>query len=465
MKKRVRVALVGRPNVGKSALFNRILRRRVAIVEGTPGVTRDRLEMPVTWNGVSFLLEDTGGLDLQVLLNPARGGLEKEIQKQAEKALQNAALLVFVVDAKEGLTPQDKEIAMVFKKSGKPFLVAVNKTDNETLEQNADEFYALGVDALHKVSAQHGTGAADLCDVISECIKKISTEEEQAEETAAGKEQKPLSIALVGRPNAGKSSILNCIAGEERVIVDAVPGTTRDSVDVHVTANGAQYVFTDTPGLRRRKKVTENLEYYSVKRALASVQRADVVCLVLDATFLVTSQDKKIAGYVQEQGKGLAFVVNKWDLAQSVLQKQGRSIKGKEIVMKKEALQVLKNEMNFFSHAPVLFTSAKSGWNVNEILPLCVKVFENLNARVQDEKLKQFLKDATGKHSPPADLKIYGVKQAGVMPPAFIFDVNNKEAFHFSYSRFIENRLRRAFGFEGAPFRFVCREKGRKNKP
>ncbi len=463
MNENYHVAIVGRPNVGKSALFNRLIRKRLALVEGTPGVTRDRLEAPLEWNGARFILEDTGGLDLSIILSNAQhSGLQKEIQKQAQKALTDACLLIFVVDAKSGLTPEDKEIYLYLKKCGKPFLIAVNKADNEKLESDADEFYGLGVDSLFKVSALHGQGAGGLMDAIVLLLRALNNEKDERETRIPDEGgQAPLRIALLGRPNAGKSSLLNRIAGEDRVIVDAQPGTTRDSVDVHVKNAHSHFVFIDTPGIRKRKKVTENLEYYSVKRALSSVERADIVCLVLDSTLLVTAQDKKIAGYVMERGRGLIFVVNKWDLAQSVLQRRGRSIKGKEKVMKKEVLAAIKQQMNFFKDAPVLFASAKSGEGVENLLPLSKKVAAHLKIQIPDGELKEFLTETMRKHAPPSSLKIYSMKQAGAVPPAFVFHVNDKDAFHFSYSRFIENKLRDRFGFVGAPLRFIARDRGK----
>lgn len=463
MDKKYRVVIVGRPNVGKSALFNRLLRRRLALVEGTPGVTRDRLDAPVEWNSMRFILEDTGGLDLSLLLSNGQTGLHKEVQKQAQKALAHASLLVFVVDAKTGLTPEDKEICVHLKKSGKSFIVVVNKADNDKLESGADEFYALGVDRLYKVSALHGTGAGELMDALVSQLRDGGGHEDEESGTVSLQgdedEKNILRIALLGRPNVGKSSLLNRLAGEERVIVDAVPGTTRDSVDVHITSGVSHVVFIDTPGMRKRKKVTENLEYYSVKRALLSVERAQVVCLILDATMLVTAQDKKITGYVTEHGRGLIVVVNKWDLAQAVMQRRDRSIKGKEKVMQKEVRAALKQQLNFFKDAPVMFVSAKSGEGVDNILPLSRKVAAQLKIRIPDDELKTFLKETMQKHSPPASLRLHSMKQVAVQPPTFVFHVNNKDAFHFSYSRFIENKLREKFGFVGAPLHFICRDK------
>lgn len=462
MKNQVYVAIVGRPNVGKSALFNRLIKRRLALVEGTPGVTRDRLESPVEWNGARFILEDTGGLDLSVLLSETQTGLQKEVQKQAQKAFSLSSLIVFVVDAKAGLTAEDKDVYVYLKRCGKPFLVVVNKADNERLVQDADEFFSLGVDLLYKLSALHGTGAAELMDAIA---LHARAQEEQNHGAGASAsfmdDDAALRIAIIGRPNVGKSSLLNRIVGEDRVIVDSAPGTTRDCVDVRIRIGASHFVFIDTPGMRKRKKVAENLEYYSVKRALQSVERAQVACLILDATMLVTAQDKKITGYVIEHGRGLIVVVNKWDLAQAVMQSRDRSIKGKEKSTQKEVREVLKQQLNFFKDAPVMFASAKSGEGVDNILPLSRKVAAHLKIRVADDELKEFFKETLQKHEPPAALRIYSMKQVAVEPPTFVFHVNHKDAFHFSYSRFIENKLRDRFGFVGAPLRFVCREKGK----
>ncbi|MBO8141583.1 MAG: ribosome biogenesis GTPase Der [Firmicutes bacterium] len=432
------VALVGRPNVGKSALFNRLVGQRIAIVDDVPGVTRDRLYGRSQWRGRSFTLIDTGGIDPQ-----DREDLAVQSRRQAEIALAEADLVVLVVDGQAGLHPLDEEVARLLRPQGKPVLVAVNKVDDPGSGAPLTyEFYRLGLGDPVAVSAAHGRNTGELLERIIAQLPDSSPPEGGLE---------PIRVAVIGRPNVGKSSLVNALIGEPRSIVSPVPGTTRDVVDTRIVRDGTPFVLLDTAGLRRRSRITSDVERYSVTRAVAAVERCDVAAVVLDATAGIAEQDKRIAGLAHEAGKGVVLVVNKWDAVE----------KTADTMVARERL--IRRELAFAHYAPVVFVSAKTGQRVNQILELIEIVANNAALRVPTGKLNEVLQEAMVLKPPPArkgvQPKIYYGVQAGVKPPEFIFFCSHPRHLHHSYLRYVENRLRSAFGFTGTPVRFRLRER------
>lgn len=432
-------AIVGRPNVGKSTLFNRIIGGMVAIVEDTPGVTRDRLYFDVEWLGRKFTLIDTGGIEFKEEAKP----LSEMMKKQAEIAIEEADVVIFIVDAKTGLTQDDHLIARQLRKSGKPVLLTVNKVENFTaFLAEAHEFLSLGFGDPVPVSAAHGLNIGDLLDAV---VKRLP------EDTPEDYDPDIVKIAVIGRPNVGKSSLVNMLLGEERVIVSDIPGTTRDAIDTPFTYEGRNYILIDTAGIRRRKKIAELAENYSVIRSFRAVDRSDVVLMVIDSTEGVTDQDKRIAGYAHEAGKGQIIIINKWDL----IPKDDKTLSKYE--------KKVREELSFIDYAPTQFISAKTGQRVNKIMDLVEFVAEQNSRRILTSTLNSVLQEWIHFNPPPSDkgkrLKIFYATQQSVQPPTFIFFVNEPELMHFSYKRYLENQLRKNFGFEGSPIRLLIRKR------
>ncbi|MFZ5632685.1 MAG: ribosome biogenesis GTPase Der [Bacillota bacterium] len=434
------VAIVGRPNVGKSTLFNRIVGERLAIVEEIPGVTRDRLYQDAGWAGRHFTLVDTGGLDFS-----EQDQITSNIRKQAEIAIKEADVIVFVVDARAGLTAADEEIAGVLRKSEKPVILAANKVERFGGKQDYLEFYSLGLGEPIPVSAAEGLNTGDLLDALVSNFPAAGEAEEDRD---------LIKIAVTGRPNVGKSSLVNRILGEERVIVSDIPGTTRDAIDTFFERDGRRYILIDTAGIRRKSRIDNSTEKYSVIRALRAVDRSDVVLLVLDAVDGVTEQDKKIAGYSHDQGKAMVITVNKWDLAKKDDRTADRYTRR------------IREELGFIRYAPVVFVSALTGQRVPRILQVVDSVAENHSLRLSTPGLNSLIRDSVMQTPPPSfktrSLKIYYVSQAGVKPPKFVFFVNDPELVHFSYTRYLENQIRSAYGLEGTPVRFLFRKRNKK---
>jgi GTP-binding protein len=449
------VALVGRPNVGKSTLFNRIIGQRRAIVEDIPGTTRDRLYGDAEWNGVPFTVVDTGGLEIiesqkrrrpedqPEPLSRASVGFIDEIRQQAELAIDEADVIVMVVDALEGMTPADEDVAAVLRRSEKPVLIAANKADNEARRQAAFEFYALGVGEVLAISALHGTGTGDLLDAVVAVLPVV----EEVEEPEA------LKIALVGRPNVGKSSLLNKLLGQERAIVSPIPGTTRDAIDTYLTWEGKPVLLIDTAGIRRRGRIERGIEKYSVLRAIKSIGRTDVVVLLLDAQDLVTAQDAHVAGYVLEEKRSIIVVVNKWDLIE------------KDTYTMDAYTRQVRADLKFLDYVPVLFISALTGQRVQKLLPLAFQVYAERMRRIPTGELNRLVEEATVRHSPPHKagkrLKFFYATQPSVDPPTFVFFVNDTRLVHFSYERYLENQIRRKYGYLGTPLKLVFRSRGK----
>lgn len=436
------VAIVGRPNVGKSTFFNYISGRRISIVEDTPGVTRDRIYAECEWRSRKFTLIDTGGLE------PFTGDfIKKQMIRQAEIAIETADVIIFMVDLKTGLTASDHDIAVMLRKSEKPVVVAVNKVDNiGNIPTDAYDFYNLGIGELHTISSLHGLGMGDLLDAVYQYFPPETGEEEDDD---------TIRVAVIGKPNAGKSSLINRILGEERVIVSDIPGTTRDAIDTLVERNGKRYTFIDTAGIRRKSRIDENVERYSVIRSWAAVDRADVCIIMIDAQDGVTEQDTKIAGYAHEQGKASIIAVNKWDIVE------------KETGTLEKYREKVRRQLEFMSYSPIAFISAKTGQRVERVFELVDYVYDQASFRVQTGMLNDVLNEATAMVQPPSDkgkrLKIYYMTQAGIKPPRFILFVNNIELMHYSYERYIQNTLRSNFGFEGTPIQFILRERDRED--
>lgn len=435
------VAIVGRPNVGKSTLFNKIAGTRISIVDDTPGVTRDRVFADAEWLGRDFTLIDTGGIEPK-----ADDEILSQMRAQAQLAIEMAHVVIFIVNVRDGLTAADKDVAALLIKSGKPIVLAVNKVDN-TGDPPMDfyEFYNLGLGDPVAISSTHGLGVGDLLD---ECAKHFPSAEEGDEE------ENIIKVAVVGKPNAGKSSLINRILGEERVIVTNIAGTTRDAIDTHYERNGQKYTFIDTAGIRRKSKVDEQIERYSVIRAFAAVERSDVCIIMIDGAEGITEQDSKIAGFVHESGKAAIVVVNKWD----IVEKETNT-------MKNYKLDIL-DTLAFMQYAPIQFISAKTGARVDKLFDMINAAAEQNARRITTGMLNDVIGEATAKVQPPSDkgkrLRIYYATQATAKPPTFVIFVNKAELFHFSYQRYLENQLRAAFGFEGTPIRFIIRERGDK---
>jgi GTP-binding protein len=428
-------AIVGRQNVGKSTLLNRLAGKRIAITEDDPGTTRDRVVADVSWRGTEFTLIDTGGME-----PGPQSLLARSVQTQVKTAISEADVVVFLADIQDGVTPFDREIADMLRRSEKPIIVAVNKADNARLETQAAEFYELALGDPLPISANHGRGTAELLDRIAGLLPLPSV---------AGPAGQAVKIAIVGRPNVGKSMLLNAVLGEERVIVSETPGTTRDAVDTLIDFQGRSVILIDTAGIRRRGKLDVGVERHSVMRALRAIDRADVALLVLDAAEAFTAQDKHVAGYIQQAQKGIMLVVNKWDLA-----------KGQD---RKQWALALRNEYQFIPYAPALFVSAKLGKAVEQIMPLAIQIYEERNKRLPTAAVNSVIQEAVAAHAPPTvqgkAIKVKYVTQADVNPPTFVFFVNDTRV-HFSYRRYLENKLRDAFGFTGTALRLVFKTGG-----
>ncbi len=433
------IAIVGRPNVGKSTLFNKLIGQRMSIVDDTPGVTRDRIYAKGEWLDHEFMLVDTGGIEPD-----SKDVILSQMREQAQLAIDSADAIILVADIKTGVTASDESVAQMLQKSGKPVVLCVNKCDS--LGGNPPEiyeFYNLGLGDPIAVSSVHGHGTGDLLDAVFEKMPPEKTEESDGE---------ILKVAVIGKPNAGKSSLINKILGEKRMIVSDIAGTTRDAVDSVVTKGEKQYLFIDTAGIRRKSRVNDNLEKYSVLRAYMAVDRADVCVIMIDAEEGFTEQDSKIAGYAHEQGKACVIAVNKWD----IIDKDGKTMQ--EFTKKLEA------DFSFMSYAPFVFISAKTGQRIDKLFQLIDYTSEQNARRISTGKLNELLSYATARVQPPSDkgkrLKVYYLTQPSVKPPTFVCFCNNKELFHFSYQRYIENQIRDAFGLDGTPIRFLVRERG-----
>ncbi|MDF2524675.1 MAG: ribosome biosis GTPase Der [Clostridiales bacterium] len=433
------VAVVGRPNVGKSTFFNYIAGKRISIVEDTPGVTRDRIYTEVEWRGRKFTMIDTGGIEPY-----SEDQIMQQMKRQAELAIDTANVIIFMVDAKDGLTAADKEVATLLRKAKKPVILTVNKVDRVgNLPPDVYEFYNLGIGELMAISSVHGLGMGDLLDEVFKHFPE--TDEDEYDEDV-------IKVAVIGKPNAGKSSLINRIIGEERVIVSDIPGTTRDAIDTYVEQGEDKYVFIDTAGIRRKSKVTENIERYSTMRSWTAIERADVCLIMIDAVDGVTEQDTKIAGYAHDQGKASIIVINKWDLVE------------KETGTLEEYKKTVYEKLGFMQYAPVMFISAKTGQRTGKIYELIKFVANQAAFRVSTGMLNDLVNEATSMVQPPSDkgrrLKVFYMTQAGVKPPTFVIFINNAELMHYSYQRYLENHLRKSLGFEGTPIRFILREKG-----
>ncbi len=432
------VAIVGRPNVGKSTLFNRIAGERLAIVEDTPGVTRDRIYANCRWLDQEFLLIDTGGI------TDERDPIQVQIRKQVGLAIAEADVLIMVVDGREPLTTSDDQVAVLLRKSNKPVVLAVNKVENFKETMNA-EVYSLGFGEPVRISAEHGRNIGDLLDAA------LAFQSKEPDTTDAG----AIRVTLVGRPNAGKSSLVNAMLGEERVIVNDQPGTTRDAIDTPFRYHAQQYLLVDTAGIRRKSKVETSVEYYSVLRAIKAIERSDVAVLVLDASQEITDQDLKVGGMIKDAGKACIIAVNKWDLL---------APSNKTVEQFREKIQ---DKLEFLNYAPVLFTSAKTSHHLSKLMPLIEEVMDSYTRRVSTNKLNQVIGEAIALHHPPSNkgrlFKIYYTGQIKVKPPTFRFTINDEDGFHFSYQRYLENKLREAFDFNGTPLKFEINVKNNKN--
>jgi GTP-binding protein len=441
------VAIVGRPNVGKSTLFNRLCRERRAIVDDTPGITRDRLIAQVIWGDRPFCLVDTGGIEEEIDRYP----LQMQVRQQAQMALEEADLLIFLADGKEGLHSGDATVVDLLRRSGKPVLYGVNKIDGSEQENAIYEFYGLGVEKFFPVSAAHGYGIRDMMDALVEMLPPETTGEEEA---------KGIRVAIIGRPNVGKSSLLNRIMGSERVLVSDIPGTTRDAIDVSVTLNDQAYLLIDTPGIRRRSKTRDKIEKFSVLKALKSIDRCQVAVLLLDGSEGITAQDVRIAGYIHERRRGALVVINKWDLVQKDPQRVA--------AIKESVNEALK----FMPYAPQLRISALRGNRVSTLLPTLNMVFSQYCTRVQTSAVNEVLATAVSRHAPPMHgtrrTKILYGAQVSAQPPTFVVFVSYPEAIHFSYQRYLTNQIRKAFSLDFTPLRLVFRKresyKGRRKR-
>ncbi len=440
------VALVGRPNVGKSTLFNRIIGGRKAVVNDAPGTTRDRQQDDSDWQGLRFTLVDTGGIEALNRVNT--GAIEalaedskdfvKEIRAQAEIAIQDADVLMLVVDISTGITAADEEVVRILRTSNKPILVAANKADNRHMNEEKYEFYNLGIGDVYPISAMHGAGVGDLLDAVIENLPfKVEVNFDEEEDDGLVK------IAIVGRPNVGKSSLLNRILGEERVIVSPVAGTTRDSIDIEIIYHGEPVTLIDTAGMRRRGKIDPGVEKYSVLRSLRAIKRADVALLLIDALEGITAQDAHVAGYIREEFKSVLLLVNKWDAV------------AKDTYTVQAYTETVRDALKFLPYVPVMFISAKTGQRVSKILPEAFNIYEERYVRIPTAEVNQIVRDAVSRQPPHARagrrLKIRYASQVATAPPKFLFHVNDEKLVHFSYERYLENRIREAYPFVGTP--------------
>ncbi|MCF0229118.1 MAG: ribosome biogenesis GTPase Der [Parasporobacterium sp.] len=435
------VAIVGRPNVGKSTLFNVLAGADISIIKNTPGVTRDRIYAQASWLDMEFTLVDTGGIEpdsSDIILS--------QMRDQAQIAIDTADVIIFMTDVRQGLVDADDKVADMLRRSHKPVVLCVNKVDN-FIRQQADvyEFYGLGLGDPIPVSAAGKQGLGDLLDEVAKHFDREAMAEEE--------DERP-KVAVIGKPNAGKSSLINALSGEQRVIVSDIPGTTRDAVDTVISFDGKEYIFIDTAGLRRKSKIKEELERYSIIRAVSAVERADIVLMMIDASEGVTEQDAKIAGIAHERGKGIIIVVNKWDL----VEKNDKTIY--------RYTEKIRETLSFMPYARLLFISAKTGQRIDKLFGLIDVIVENQTRRIQTGVLNEIITEALALTPPPTDkgkrLKLFYATQVAVKPPAFVFFVNDKELMHFSYLRYLENRIREAFGFEGTSLKFYVRERGDK---
>ena len=428
------VALVGRPNVGKSTLFNRLVGSKVSIIEDTPGVTRDRIYSEVSYQNYRFHLIDTGGIDVsQELFND-------EIKVQAEIAIEEADVVVFIVDGKEGITENDKVVRDMLRKSGKKVIVAINKADSKDSLEHQYDFYELGFDNYISISAEHNTGIYELLDMITSDFREYEEKDEDSR----------LKFSVIGRPNVGKSSLINALLNEERVIVSNNAGTTRDAIDTVMKYNGEEFVLIDTAGMRKKGKIFEAVEKYSLLRSLKAIDRSDLCLLVINAEEGIIEHDKHIASYALEKGKGLIIVVNKWDTVENA--------------NTKEYEKIVRSEFQFLSYAPIVYLSALTKKRIHTLMPEVLKVAENIKREVKTSVLNEVITDAYTLNLPPSykgkRLKIYFVNQSGTKPPKFTFHVNNKGLVHFSYERYLENKLRENFDFEGTPIVIQFKNRG-----
>ena len=435
------LAIVGRPNVGKSTLFNTLAGEKISIVEDHPGVTRDRIYADVTWLNHSFSMIDTGGIEMD-----SKDKMLKHMREQADIAIDTADVILFLVDVRQGLVDADFKVADMLRKSGKPVILVVNKVDNfEKYMPDVYEFYNLGIGDPHPISAASKLGIGDMLDAVMELFDLEKIEEEE--------DDRP-KIAIVGKPNAGKSSLINNLLGENRVIVSDVAGTTRDAIDTEIVYNGTEYVFIDTAGLRRKSKIKENIERYSIIRTVAAIERSDVVILMIDATEGVSEQDAKIAGIAHDRGRGLIIAVNKWD----AIEKDNHTVR--------EYTKKVRDILSFVPYAEIIFISALTGQRTKKIFDLLETVIENHAMRIQTGVLNEILMEAVALQQPPSDkgkrLKLFYMTQVSTKPPTFVLFVNKKELMHFSYQRYIENRIRDTFGFMGTPIRIFIRERKEK---
>lgn len=437
------IAVVGRPNVGKSTLFNKLVGRRISIVEDTPGVTRDRIYAECEWRGKSVMLVDTGGIEPysdDIILS--------QMRRQAQLAIDSAEVIILVTDIQAGVTATDMEVAQILQRSGKPIVVCVNKCDSLGAEPpEFYEFYNLGLGDPIAVSSVHGHGTGDLLDACYEHID-FGTQEEEDDGL--------IRVAIIGKPNVGKSSLVNKIAGEERTIVSDIAGTTRDATDTPIQNAHGNFIFIDTAGIRRKSRVNEAIEHYSVLRAYMAVDRAQVCVIMIDALEGFTEQDSKVAGYAHEQGKGCIIAVNKWDAVE------------KDTHTMEETRKKLVSDFAFMSYAPILFISAKTGQRLDKLFEMIVHVHEKNTMRISTGKLNELLAEATARVQPPSDkgkrLRIFYITQASTSPPTFVIFVNRAELAHFSYQRYIENQIRETFGLDGTPIRMMVRERGKKHR-
>ena len=467
------VAIVGRPNVGKSTFFNRMLGERIAIVEDLPGTTRDRLYGDTDWNGRTFTLIDTGGLEFgsdipvgQVGLTGQPGDLMDHVQAQAELAIEEADVIVFMVDARTGITASDEEVADVLRRTKKPIIIAANKADNANRRMDTVEFYNLGLGEPIALSSIQGVGTGDVLDRIVEELPETD------EEDGGDEEDETPRIAIVGRPNVGKSSLLNAIVGVERAIVSDMPGTTRDAIDSELEFQGRKIIMIDTAGIRRRGRVGPGIEKYSVLRSSRAIERCDVALLLIDASEGIAAQDMHIAGEVAEAAKGVVIVINKWDLAQE----QRKAVRDEDIIphpddeidSAEQYRKLVLEEFKFMPYAPVIFASAKTGYHVQSILEAVMHIAEMRFLRVPTSRLNEVVQDAVRRHHPAIirnkPLKVYYATQTRVNPPTFTFFINDVQAMHFSYERYLENRLREAFDFRGTGIKLHFRPRSTKEE-
>lgn len=433
------VAIIGRPNVGKSTLFNKLTGKKLAIVEDSPGVTRDRIYGEVEWLSYRFTLIDTGGIEPE-----SEDIILQQMKRQAQLAVETADVIVFIVDGKEGLTPADYDVAEMLRHSKKSIVLVVNKIDNTKLEDNKYEFYNLGIGEPLAISSALSLGIGDMLDEIVKNFKKTDIENEEGPE---------IKVAITGKPNVGKSSLLNKLSGEERVIVSDIPGTTRDAIDSYVEIGEDKFLFIDTAGIRRKSKVKEDIEKYSVIRSFAAIERADVCLVMIDADEGVTEQDEKIAGFAHEAGKAIVIVVNKWDLIE------------KDDKTAEEFTKNIRRDLAFLSYAPIIFISVKTGQRLIKLIDLIKYVSTQHSMKIKTGVLNEVIAQAVMMKQPPVEkgkvLKIFYITQVATKPPTFVLFVNAEESIHFSYQRYLENQLRQHVGLEGTPIKFIYRKKKR----